>query len=76
MGDSDMAEKRSAFQLRLDKEAHRKVKAIADKELRSLNAQIEYFVYRGIAEYEDAHGTTCGNTVAKFDMEEKQNGVS
>ena len=71
-----MAEKRSAFQLRLDKEAHRKVKAIADKELRSLNAQIEYFVYRGIAEYEDAHGATYGNTAAKFDTEEKQNGVS
>ena len=71
-----MAEKRSAFQLRLDKEAHRKVKAIADKELRSLNAQIEYFVYRGIAEYEDAHGIAYGNTVAKYDTEEKQNGVS
>lgn len=71
-----MAEKRSAFQLRLDKEAHRKVKAIADKELRSLNAQIEYFVYRGIAEYEDEHDITRGNTAAKFDTEGKQNGVS
>lgn len=71
-----MAEKRSAFRLRLDKEVHRKAKAIAGKEHRSLNAQIEYFVYRGIAEYEKAHDATCGNTAAQFDMEEKQNGVS
>lgn len=51
-----MAEAKSAFQLRLDKAAHRKAKAIADREFRSLNAQIEYFVYRGIAEYEKEHG--------------------
>ena len=31
-----------AFQLRLDEDTHRRIKAIAEKEMRSLNAQIEY----------------------------------
>lgn len=45
-----------AFQLRLDETAHQKVRIIANKELRSLNAQIEYFIYHGITEYEKEHG--------------------
>ena len=49
-----------AFQLRLDEVAHQKVKAIAAKEFRSFNAQIEYFVCRGIAEYEKEHETAGG----------------
>lgn len=51
-----MRETKEAFQLRLDEEAHSKVKAVAEKEFQSLNAQIEYFVYRGIGEYEREHG--------------------
>ncbi len=63
-----MAGKKTAFQIRIDEKAHRKLKAIAEKELRSLNAQIEYFVYRGIAEYEEAHGENCGKeNENKFD---------
>ena len=54
-----MREAKVAFQLRLNEEAHHKVKDIAEKEFRSLNAQIEYFVYRGIWEYEREHGTVC-----------------
>ena len=57
-----MAGIKSAFQLRLDEDAHRKVKAIADKEFRSLNAQIEYFIYCGIADYESKHGAICEET--------------
>lgn len=51
-----MREPKVAFQLRLDETAHQKVRIIAEKELRSLNAQIEYFIYHGIAEYEKKQG--------------------
>ena len=45
-----------AFQLRLDEDTHRRIKAIAEKEMRSLNAQIEYMLLEGIERYEKAHG--------------------
>lgn len=51
-----MIGKKAAFQLRIDENAHRKLKYNAEKELRSLNAQIEYFIYRGIDEYEKRNG--------------------
>ena len=51
-----MTRNKVAFQFRLDENAHQKVKMIARKEYRSINAQIEYFVYCGIAEYEKENG--------------------
>ena len=45
-----------ALQTRLDENTHQKLKFIADKELRSLNAQLEYFILQGIKEYEANHG--------------------
>lgn len=44
-----------ALQLRLDEETHAKLKEISEKELRSLNAQIEYFILSGIVHYEKEH---------------------
>ena len=44
--------KKIALQLRLDEELHQKVKEIADKELRSINAQLEYFILKGITDFE------------------------
>lgn len=41
-----------ALQLRLEEETHAKLKEISEKELRSLNAQIEYFILKGIENYE------------------------
>lgn len=46
-----------AMQIRLDETTHQKLKLIADKELRSLNAQLEYFLMQGIKEYESNHGS-------------------
>lgn len=51
-----MATRKAAFQLRLDEDAHRKVKQIAAREFRSLNAQLEYFIVKGIEQYEEEHG--------------------
>ena len=45
-----------ALQIRLEENTHQKLKQIADEELRSLNAQLEYFVLKGIKEYELNHG--------------------
>lgn len=44
--------KKIALQLRLDEKLHQKVKEIADKELRSINAQLEYFILKGIKDFE------------------------
>ena len=41
--------------LRLDEDIHAKLKAIADKEKRTLNNLIEYVVQCYIEEYEHAH---------------------
>lgn len=46
-----------AMQIQLDETTHQKLKLIADKELRSLNAQLEYFLLQGIKEYESNHGS-------------------
>jgi len=46
-----------AFQIRLDETTHKKLKFIADSELRSLNSQLEYFVLQGIKNYESIHGS-------------------
>ena len=51
-----MAGRKIALQLRLDEKAHGKLKIIAEKELRSLNSQLEYFIIRGIENYEKEFG--------------------
>ena len=45
-----------ATQIRLDETMHKKVKYIAEKKLRSLNSQMEYFILKGIEEYEKENG--------------------
>ncbi len=52
-----MANTKIAMQLRLDEAAHGKVKLIAEREMRSLNAQIEYFIAKGIERYERENGS-------------------
>ncbi len=51
-----MATRKIALQLRLEENAHSKLKKIAEKELRSLNSQLEYFIIHGIEKYEREHG--------------------
>ncbi len=45
-----------ATQMRYDEILYAKAKIIADAEFRSVNAQIEYFMKKGIEEYERDHG--------------------
>lgn len=45
-----------ATQIRLDEVMHKKIKYISEKKLRSLNSQMEYFILKGIEEYEREHG--------------------
>lgn len=45
-----------ATQMRYDYELYEKTKIIAEAELRSLNAQIEYFMKKGIEAYEKEYG--------------------
>ena len=52
-----MKDNKIALQLRLDEQTHKKVKFIASRELRSLNAQFEFFILKGIADYEKEHGS-------------------
>ena len=47
---------RVASQMRFDETLYEKTKLIAEAELRSVNAQIEYFMKQGIAAYEREHG--------------------
>ena len=51
-----MASSKVAFQFRLDEDAHQKAKQIATQEFRSLNAQLEYFIVKGIEQYERENG--------------------
>ena len=46
-----------ATQMRYDEVLYEKTKIIAEKELRSLNAQIEYFIKKGVEQYEKENGT-------------------
>lgn len=43
-------------QVRLDEIAYRKMKIIAERESRSANAQLEFFLKKCITEYEAIHG--------------------
>ena len=54
-----MAGRKIALQLRLDEKAHSKLKIIAEKELRSLNSQLEYFIKQGIEGYEKELGVVA-----------------
>ena len=45
-----------ASQMRFDETLYEKTKVIAEAELRSVNAQGEYFMKVGIAAYEREHG--------------------
>lgn len=45
-----------ATQIRLDEAIHKKVKYISEKKLRSLNSQMEYFILKGIEEFEKEYG--------------------
>ena len=51
-----MSTTKAATQIRVDETAYAKTKAISEKELRSLNAQMEYFIIKGIDAYEREHG--------------------
>lgn len=43
-------------QMRYDEILYEKAKIIAERELRSINAQIEYFIKKGIENYEKENG--------------------
>ena len=43
-------------QMRYEYELYEKTRIIAEAELRSINAQIEYFMKKGIEAYEKEHG--------------------
>lgn len=47
---------KSVSQVRIDEIAYKKMKVIAERENRSANAQLEYFVKKCVAEYEATHG--------------------
>ena len=47
---------KSVSQVRIDEVAYKKMKVIADRENRSANAQLEYFVKKCVSEYETIHG--------------------
>jgi len=47
---------RRSVQLRIDEVAHAKVKIIARKEERNLNSQLEYYIKKGIEQFEIEHG--------------------
>lgn len=47
---------KTQYTIRMEDEFLEKAKVIADKEMRSLNNQIEYFVSRAIQEYEVQNG--------------------
>lgn len=47
---------RIATQIRIDEKLHAKTKIIAQKESRNLNSQIEYFIKKGIEQYEKENG--------------------
>ena len=48
---------RVATQMRYDEILYKKTKIIAENELRTTNAQIEYFMKLGVESYEKEHGT-------------------
>ena len=47
---------RISSQMRFNETLYEKTKYIAEKELRSINAQIEYFMKQGVEKYEQEYG--------------------
>ena len=47
---------KTAFTFRIDTTAYEKSKLIAKRELRSANSQLEYFIIKGVEQYEKEHG--------------------
>ena len=62
---------KTATQIRLDEDTHKKLKHISEKELRSLNAQMEYFILKGIEAFEETNGFI--DTVDYFQFADNQN---
>lgn len=52
-----MANRKVALQLRLDEVLHTRLKTIAEKEMRSLNAEMEYLLMQSVGRYEEEHGS-------------------
>lgn len=46
-----------ATQMRYDETLYKKTKIIAENEMRTINAQLEYFMKKGVEAYEKEHGT-------------------
>jgi hypothetical protein len=55
MSEVNLNEK-AAFTFRVDSIAYEKAKVIAKRELRSTNGQLEYFILKGVEQYEKEHG--------------------
>ena len=47
---------KTSTQIRVEDDLYEKVKYIAEKEYRSVNAQMEYFIALGVESYEDSKG--------------------
>ncbi len=47
---------KTQYTIRVEDNLLEKAKIISEKEIRSLNNQIEYFIAKGIADYEKEHG--------------------
>lgn len=56
-----MASAKVATQIRLDEELYELIKKIADQEMRSINAQMEYFIREGAHQYQHEHPYLNGN---------------
>lgn len=50
------ANRKIATQMRYDEELYEKTKYIAENEMRTINAQIEYFIKKGVEAYEKENG--------------------
>ncbi len=51
-----MANNKIATQMRYDETLYKKTKIIAENEMRTTNAQLEYFMKLGVEAYEKEHG--------------------
>lgn len=55
-------------QMRFDELNYKKMKYIAEKEFRSINSQLEYFIAQGIRLYEEQNGV-----IDKKELDELEN---
>lgn len=51
------ASRKIATQMRYDEVLYEKTKIIAQEEMRTINAQLEYFMKKGVEAYEREHGS-------------------